>query len=317
MKKLIFKCSLLLMIVGGLLSLGSTAYQLSNNYRNLERVEETEKFHCIPDEIDIAVFGASHGRDSFKYPPEGQTLFNFSLPSQTPQYDAALLRQFQDQIDSDTLVILTFIYSSPYWLETEDTFQSKQSRYYRILNPENIVDVDLGRYWICRLFPLLALEPGDIASAIKNPSLIPPPDEKRGYMQLSIDDIPDEQVRIKQDFWNNTIAPYYPEVNPVMWDAYLEMLSLSKEMGWKVILVTPPYLNIYNECFPAGFYESFLSRAAELSEIYDIPYLDYSHDPAFGDCLNFYRNIDHINSYGAATFNEKFFADVKAMGLLS
>lgn len=317
MKKLILKCALLLFIVGTVLYLGGAAYKRTNTYRNLERTELTEVFREMPDSIDVAVFGPSHGREDFKYPPEGAVMFNFALSSQTPQYDAAMLRQYRDRIAPDALIVLTFTYLSPYWTDTEENFQSKQPRYYRILSPENIVDADLSRYWLGRLSPLLLLEPGDIASAfLTPPSLIDTYDERTGHNRLSPEDVPGERARIEQNHWDGIIAAAYPEVSPVMWDAYREMLELCRERGWKAVLVTPPYLSDYNACFPDGFYEDFLARAAELSEAYGVPCLDYSHDPAFAERYDLYRDIDHLNLDGAAVFNERFFSDVQALGLL-
>lgn len=243
-------------------------------------------------------------------------MFNFALSSQTPQYDAAVLREFQAQLRPGALVVLTVSYFSPYMTDTEAQFQAKQSRYYRILSPENIVDVNLGWYWLGRLCPLLILEPGDIASALKFPSLTAPDDERDGHNRLSPEDIPGEQARIERSHWNILITAVYPEVNPVMWDAYHEILELCREREWKAVLVTPPYLNVYNACFPGGFYENFLSRAEELSAAYGVPYLDYSHDPAFAECYDLYKDIDHLNLDGAAEFNKRFFADVQALGLL-
>lgn len=145
MKKLLFKCALLALLVGAVLYGGGAAYKQTNAYRNLERTEETEKFYELPDQVDIAVVGPSHGRDAFHYPPEGMVLFNFSMSSQTPQYDLAMLRQFQDRIRPGGLIILTVSYLSPYWTDTEKQFQDKQPRYYRVLSPENIVDAVQSR----------------------------------------------------------------------------------------------------------------------------------------------------------------------------
>lgn len=193
MKRLLLKCTLLVLLVGALLSVGGVAYKRANVYRNLERTEETEKFHALPDQVDIAVVGSSHGRDAFHYPPEGKVMFNFSMSSQTPQYDLAMLRQFQDHIRPGGLVILTVSYTSPYWTDTEDGFQSKQPRYYRVLSAKNIVDVDLGRYWLGRLSPLLTLEPKDLVSAfLVRPELIGTSDERSGHNQLSEEKIADE-----------------------------------------------------------------------------------------------------------------------------
>lgn len=318
MKKFILKCVFLSLIVGAALFFGGTAYKQTSAYQNLERTEDTERFHELPDSIDIAVVGPSHGQKAFKYPPEGTEMFNFSLSSQTPQYDAAMLRQFQGLIRSDGLVVLTVSYLSPYWTDTEDAFQSKQPRYYRILSAENIVDVNLGKYWTGKLSPLLTLEPQKILSAFfSHPPLDLTDDERKGHNRLSEDMIPGEQSRIQKNHWTISIKPAYPEPNPVMWDAYHEMLNLCRANGWNAVLVTPPYSKEYNACFPAGFYESFLTLVAKLSEEYSVPYLDYSHDPDFTVRHDLFRDIDHLNLDGAAVFNERFFADVQALGLLA
>ena len=315
MKKLLFKCALLALLVGAVLYGGGAAYKQTNAYRNLERTEETEKFHELPDQVDIAVVGSSHGRDAFKFPPEEKVLFNFSMSAQTPQYDLAMLRQFQDRVRPGGLVILTVSYLSPYWTDTEKTFQDKQPRYYRVLSPGNIVDVDLGRYWLGRLSPVLALEPQDLVSAfLVRQELIPAADEQFGHKQLLAEKIADEQSRIQRDHWS-VISPVYPDVNPVMWDAYHEISDLCREKGWNAVLVTPPYPAEYNAGFPEGFYESFLLRMETLSQECGIPYLDYSHDPAFAERYDFYRNIDHLNLEGAAVFNQQFFADIQSLEL--
>lgn len=315
MKKLLFKCALLALLVGMILYGGGVAYRQTTAYRNLERTEETEKFHELPDQVDIAVVGSSHGRDAFQYPPEGTVLFNFSMSSQTPQYDLAMLRQFQDRIRPDGLVILTVSYTSPYCTDTEKQFQNKQPRYYRILSAKNIVDVDSGKYWLGRLSPVLTLEPQDLVSAfLVRPELIPTTDERAGHNQLSAEKIADEQTRIKQDHWS-AISPVYPNINPVMWNAYHEMLDLCREKGWNVVLVTPPYPEEYNSCFPDNFYESFLLRMEELSQEYGVQYLDYSHALEFAGCYDLYKNIDHLNLEGAAVFDRQFFADIQTLGL--
>ena len=71
MRKLILKCALLLLILGGLLYAGGEAYKQTNTWKNLEREDGTDIFRDLPETVDIAVFGASHGREDFKFPPEG------------------------------------------------------------------------------------------------------------------------------------------------------------------------------------------------------------------------------------------------------
>lgn len=317
MKKLLLKCVLLLVLTGSILSAGGAAYRQTNTYRNLERTEETEKYHTMPTTIDIAVFGPSHGRDAFRYPPDGCSFFNFSMSSQTPQYDLMQMREYQDRFHPDTLVVLTVSYLSPFWTDSQDTFSDKQPRYYRILSPKNIVDVDLSHYWLQRFSPLLTEDfPTVVTALFHDAALQPTSDETSGYHETSADVMDSEQARIRKDHWDNCIAGSFPNTNPVMWDSFCEMLSMCRENGWQAVLVTPPYLSEYNACFSDAFYSVFYEQVNALSSEFDVPYLDYSHEPAYAAQYALFRNIDHLNLNGAAQFDARFFADLQAMGLL-
>lgn len=124
--------------------------------------------------------------------------------------------------------------------------------------------------------------------------------------------ITDEQSRIQRNHWSR-ISPVYPDVNSVMWDAFHEILDLCGERGWHAALVTPPYLEDYSACFPEGFYEFFLLRMEVLSREYGIPYLDYSHGPAFTERYDLFRDVQHMNLEGAAVFDWRFFADLQTL----
>lgn len=316
MKKLFFKCALLGLLTAAVLFAGSLAYWRTAAFHELERAEDTIRFRDMPESIDIAVLGTSHGEDAFQYPPEGFSFFNFALAAQTPQYDAAMLRQFGNRVPEGGLVIVTLSYMSPYWTGTEEAFESRQPRYYRLLRPENIVDASLSRWVLIRAFPLLTLDPPEIAEALFGP----PPEpavtrEEVGQRQLPEDTIPSEQERILRDHWS-LIEPSYPEVNPVMWDAYHEILDLCAERGWQAVLATPPYPAEYSACFPEGFYEAFRSRAEALAEEYGVPFLDYSHHPDYTGSHQLFKNLDHLNFQGAEQFDRQFFADLEALDLL-
>ena len=318
MKKLLFKCALLALLVGTILYGGGVAYKQTNAYRNLERTEETDKFHELPNQVDIAVVGSSHGRDSFKCPPEGAVMFNFSMSSQTPQYDLAMLRQFQDQIKPGALVVMTVSPMYPFFVQPEDDFTRRQPRYYRILSPENIVDVDLW-YWLrIRYSPLLAVDLPQIAEAFfKSPDPILTVDQKYGTLEFSPEDVPKEQERILRDHIAADITSF-PEESHVMMNAYREMLKLCQENDWQAVLVTPPYLTDYVSCYDQynPHFFAVLARLMDgLCQTYGVEWLDYSHDPVFAERYDLYKNIDHLNLKGAAVFNRQFFADVQSLGL--
>ncbi len=319
MKKLILKCALLCLIVGGLLHLGGEAYKRTNTYLNLERTEQTDTYRKMPEQIDIAVFGASHGREDFKTAPEGAVMFNFALSSQTPEYDLRLMRQYEDRIRPGALVVLTVSPMYPFYLEKEEDFLSLQPRYYRILPPWNIVRPDWEyalRLWIS---PLLTEDYEKIAGAVLHPEpLLPTYDERRASVRLQPKDLSKEKERIHK----NHIAPdstAFPVESPVMADSYREMLTLCQEKGWRAVLVTPPYTAEYLECYEeysSDFFPVLEQFMAGLTEEYGVPWLDYSRDAAFSRSYELFADIDHLNPDGAAEFDKRFFEDIRALGFL-
>ena len=174
MKRFLVKCLLLALIVGGILHLGGLAYQRTTAYENLERNDNTQGFSRMPEQIDLAVLGPSHGMEDFLVFPEGRTAFNFALSSQTAQYDWMMLRQYGDRLADGAVVVMTVSYLSPFWNDTPEQFQAKQERYYRVLDPWNIVDVDLAHWVLQRFSPLLVNAPAEIAAAFLDPEPLNP-----------------------------------------------------------------------------------------------------------------------------------------------
>lgn len=310
MDKFLFRVAVLLLILVLIFGLMGVAYRQTTNYQNLERAEETEKFRSMPAAIDFAVFGSSHGRNAFQYAPEGSSFFNFSMSSQTPEYDLRLMREFQEQIQPGALVVITVGQASPFWTDNTENFEDKQGRYYRILSPKNIVNVALGRYYLQRFSPLLGIEVSDIMDAFLRPEVlqdtITEQIEQTSLAELSIHS---EQERIRQNHLS-IIEPAYPQGNTVMLSAMEEMLQLCRERQWNAVLVTPPLSQAYHDCFTEEMKETAATFLQDLSETYDVPWLDYSRDEMFLQNYELFRDIDHLNLTGSALFEEKFMADV-------
>lgn len=315
MKRFLAKCLLLALLVGGVLYLGGAAYRQTSAYENLERNDNTQGFSQMPDKIDLAILGASHGMTDFQVFPEGWNGFNFALSSQTPQYDWMMLRQYGDRLSNGAVVVLTVSYLSPFWNDTPEQFQAKQERYYRLLDPWNIVDVDLTHWGLQRLSPLLVNNPSAIAAAFLDPEPLQSTLEERlRTITLEEGQIPQEQERIRRNHLS-CIERSFPEVNDVMWGAYQKILEMCRDRGWNAVLVVPPYYQAYHACFPEEFFLVFGERLESLSKTYGVPLLDYSHDTRFSPQIELFENIDHLNYAGAEAFDAVVWEDLAALGL--
>lgn len=294
-----------------LLLLFSAFYRYSGTEREIWIADETEQFHPVPDGIEVAVFGSSHGKWDIRSGPEGYTFFNFSLGSQTPYYDLAMMRQYEKHIKENALVILTISYMSPYWHEPEDYFQQKQGRYYRLLDPENIIDVDMKQYALLKIFPVLGVEPHILLNRLLFPVKTHPEPmlDSNNPRQL--------ETYIKGEtlaHWENIIKPVFPQ--PVSRETYEEIFALCEKHNWRAVLVTPPYTKYYNDIFPPEFYPTFLNDVNSMAEEHNALYFDYSHEEDFAVNAQWYRDIDHLNADGAQVFIARFYTDMETAGLL-
>lgn len=315
MRKFLRNCTALLLAVTALLWLGGAAYRQTTAYRNLERTEETEEYQELPEKISFAVFGASHGRAAFQKEDYGEGFFNFSMSSQTPQYDLMQLREFSEHIVPGATVVLTVSYLSPFWTDTEESFAAKQGRYYRILSPRNIVDCDVGHWVLQRWSPLLTTECGSVISAFLQPEeLRKDTNSLYGRQELTQEVLTDEQERVRKKHLS-VIEPAMPDGNPVMLDAYREIFSLCEKNGWNAVLVTPPYPAVYTECFPSEVLSRFCEIMEALSKEYSVPWLNYSWDSEFTDNFAYFKDIDHLNLAGAYAFAAKFQSRLMELGL--
>lgn len=317
MKKFLYKALALLLLTALPLYLGGLAYKSSVGYQNISRGEGTDTFASMPESIDVAVFGASHGRVDFQTFPQGVPAFNFALSSQTPQYDLRMLEAYQDRLHPGSTVILAVSYLCPYWNDSPEDFAAKQPRYYRVLPPWEIVDADWGKALLGGFSPLLTTELSAVLSALRETELGPSYDERGRERQLSAEDLPSEQARIQRKHVP-IISPSFPGGNPVMLEAYRGILSLCAEKGWQAVLVTPPVTAAYIDGLtgdgrlPAGFYGDFRALVEALSGEYGVPWLDYSRDPRFAERLELFKDIDHLNAAGEQAFSAIFWADLAA-----
>lgn len=258
---------------------------------------------------DGAVFGSSHGRDAFRAWEGTEGFFNFSMSSQTPEYDWMQFREFSPRFREDALVILTVSYMSPYWTESQEAFRTEAGAVLPYPQPQE--------HRGCGPGPLLAgaaLPAADGGYPGCGAGVFPASGARGGQAEESTDRETAllEQSRIIRDHLS-LIEPVYPQVSPVMWEAYRSILSRCQEEGWTAVLVTPPYLEVYNQVFSQEFYQQFSRQVQSLLQEYGVVWLDYSHREEYAQSYGWFRNIDHLNAAGSAEFLRVFQADLETV----
>lgn len=315
MKRFLTKCLALFLAAAACIYLLGMAYRGTTAYRNGRLANETERFTHLPSRADIAVVGSSHGMLAFLYPPEDAVLLNLCMSAQIPQYDLRMLREHEDLLEPGAVVIVTMSYITPFWTEPEANFLWKQDRYYDVLSASNIIDADWTGWALRRFSPVLTTDIHTVLGAfLKNVPPSPTQNEASGHRTFDPASIPEDQARVQSDHIDTLIAPTFPECNEEAMQALEDILALCQERGWQAVLVTPPYLEAYDQVFSDWsdqFHPRFYSYVDQLSQKYGAPYLDYSHDPEFVQRYDLYKDIDHLNLDGAQILDRRLYADLK------
>lgn len=314
MKRFLTKCALLFAIVAMMIGALCVLYRVTPMQRNVWLQDGTANFHAMPQDIEVAVFGPSHTQNAILEGPEGKTYFNFSLSGQTVAYDLALMRQYQKNIKEGALVIVDLSYTTPYAVEDEASFQRRQGRYYRLLDAENIINVDYEEYFRQRYIPILALEPDFLLrSALMCFGMF---EINKPVDAFCAEDLEADAQRIEAGVLRNIVNGIYPRKDETTMEAYKSIAELCREKKWNLVFLTTPYLSQYDSCYPDGFYETFSRDVAALAAECDVPYLDYSHAEKFTGDFECFANLDHMNIYGAQKFDEMLWNDLLAQKLL-
>jgi hypothetical protein len=279
-----------------------------------------EKFAHVPQGIQIANFGSSHGRDDFEWSDSPYQAFNFGLSSQRHLYDYALLQQYINHFDKNAVVILLIEYFEIESIKVD--YSDQIPRYYRILNKEYMPEYSLRDYIRYAVFPVL--------SAGTN------------IRSIILDSNPED---VFQKNWHNTMPEEelvkYCSKHHIDWTTDspdgttlqkgLEGFVYNKKIlsdiidyclacGLQPVLVSTPITGIFNNIFEErtpNFFETFYRFSREISGKYPhVPYLDYSHDKRFENNISLFYDGDHLNIYGAKKFTSIVIKDIQSLGFL-
>ena len=317
MKKFITKLGFMLTIVLLIIFPMNSLYENTNRFANQNY--ELAKFENIPDQIDFANFGSSHGQLGFYYPEEGVTTFNFALSSQTPEYDLALLKDNLNHFSEDAILIFPISYFTPYLFSHEDDFEFKvrNQRYYEIIDYQNIIDFN----WIDMLKSLIQpLNGRDILNydAFLNDDIkFHELNNTNGNFPLSNWEIDNSMSdkSLKDDaiarwaYWKmyraNLDLHESGNIKPDIVKIYHEIMNICNENNLIPVFVTLPVTDELNSVVDSEFYPIFRKDIEYmLDEIGSPIYFDFSHHKEFKGNLEYFIDTDHLSKAGALRFTE-------------
>jgi hypothetical protein len=274
------------------------------------------KFFAMPDNIQLANFGSSHG-GGFDYTGLPYRTFNFSFDNQLYPYDYALLSQYIEKFDKNAVAIILIEYFEV--TNIKEPADQSQSWYYRILDKEYLPTYSWKEYLLYAAVPVLTAGTNIVKITI----------------DIRIEGNSDYSTRVESERINNAKKRYD------MWtksiglnlgiDSGEEGFAYNKNLVSKMIelcyahdvqpvLISTPITSILNQIYAENspdFFDTFYRFSRELQEAYpSLSYFDYSHDPRFENDFSLFVDQDHLNAAGSKKWTAIVIEDLKAAGIL-
>lgn len=298
MKKFIFRGACFAAIALILLSVLNLLYVRTNGYKSLDG---TYKFRTVPDGINVMNLGSSHGEFGLDYGGiDTVTGFNFGLRGQSHYFDLQVLKEYGSKLAEGCVVLIPV--SCVSLLQGIDPDQ--RILYYRVLAYGSIPDHDAVEYIRFRLLPILTAS------------------FNARYLIKDREDVDPDLFACQgadEEFYIHNALYYYGLYEDLKREGagsgynvgiLGEMIAFCRDNGFKPVLITTPFTNHYNYWYTADDYSEFYAAIACLTEEYGVPYLDYSHDPRFGERLDLFGDSDHLNPAGRKMFTQILLADL-------
>ncbi|MGP1593869.1 MAG: hypothetical protein ACTTH8_01305 [Treponema sp.] len=304
MKRFLIQVGSMLFLVVLTVLLVNELYKHSYYYKNQAGLN---KFSSVPDTIEIANVGSSHGFYNFNYNNYSEYVtFNFGLTGQRHFYNLQLLKTYKHHFKKKAIVLIPISYLE-IWTASDVYFDSQLPFYYRIvdwkyLHKHSIRDVLLSYY-----FPLFVTDK-------PYKSLLLGLREKDGeseyvtvqYKKAS-DNIAATKAWAKDDYTSwmkdfNKLDGFSENIT-----ALSNLIDFCIENDFIPVLVTTPLSAELNGYFDSdkGFMDTFnLFIANIMSKYPEIQYFNFSHDAAFQNDYSLFFDNNHLNIYGAQLFTD-------------
>ena len=271
------------------------------------------KFYRMPNDIEVCNFGSSHGYYGFIYTDydNSVTTFNFATESQSLSYDYKLLDYYKTHLTKGAVVFIPISYFSFYGQpeNQEESFLSRNKRYYTILPNSYIMDYDVKTDFFQNYLLLVDYEM-TAYYAFKSKPATEKSDDYPAVEQTAddIDLTADVGAAYLRHHGTNVLVDNGELVkNQDKVDALYDMIALCKEIGARPVLVTTPFLREYNDEYlenDPDFLTKHREFIKEICEETGAEYYDYSFDERFVDDHSLFMNGDHLNYNGAVKFTD-------------
>lgn len=290
-------------------------YRLNEPYREIaaENYWDIVKFQALGydyDEVQIGNLGSSHGMYDFSYDKiteKGYVCFNFANTSQSFDYDYAVLKEYGQYMDKNSVLFIPVSYFSFNNEVANSTEAEAMSiRYYRFLSPKNIPNYDPFVDLTTHKLPILTAGE-NILKLLPETSLV--------LKVLAAEDGVDaeEFIRRAQERYSRHFDNKEEYFMPERIEELYDIIEYCNENGITPVLITTPFSKYYLDLISQDFLQEFQTTVSKIATDTSVNYYDYSHDERFYDHIEQFSDSDHLNDDGAIYFTDILWDEVEEL----
>lgn len=271
------------------------------------------------EKYDFINFGNSHGNGLY-YNAFGLEAKNMYFNGNSPYYFYQLYKFYKKNLNEGAIVFIPLSYFS-FGVEAGLDDETFNDQFYGYLNPSQIRNYKLQKHFdllnniiSTNVFSLMEKKELENPKQEKAPRFLPYEYAKFSYSFPKIkkdnsmegkDIAKVQQNAFNEDYVDNNIK-------------YLSsLIDDAKASGFKVVLLTPPYLEVYYKNYSSEWLDNnFYKNIKLLQNKYKIPYLDYSKVEIFRDNPGLFNDTHHINNYGRIRFTKMVLQELINLNLI-
>lgn len=319
MKKFIVKFILFVAVIVVPFSILNGLYKNTNYWKSSN---ETYELRYYPDGIALLNLGNSHEMAGFCYGKFYRGVSNnFATSSQPFYYSHQVLKSAEESIADGAVVLIPISCFDWYynWRELFGEIRTYNNRYYSFLKPWQICGFNMDDYIECGVCPLFTAKE-NVKYIFQDINL---PDIEYVDNSMLMDngiDYANEVVDYKYNSLMNDVMDLGPKKDRVYEQNKNDMIHLIDycyTKGYRPVLLSTPVTSLLNDRFSEDFKNDFDEKNQEICRSYpDLLFLDYSKDKEFTDNLQYFRDSDHMNSYGGDAYTERVLSDLVKAGMI-
>ncbi len=249
------------------------------------------------DKVSVLILGSPHTYYALRPDVIGDSVFNLANVSQTPEYDYALLRKYEDGLANLRKVVIPISYFTYQDPKLEDMSRGLAINY-RIgmdlpvhgrLSPYNLTLYDFPGY-VGRVKHLFT--GGEMNHC-----------DSLGF-GLGYD------LGSRHEDWaaeGKERAEGLTQSNPgrpeEVYAFLVKTIEWCRDRGVEVVFVSTPTWPTFREHNDRRQFEEMEAMTRRLTDRYGIPYLNFFSDPTFTD-IDFH-DVDHLSDHGATKFSSR------------